>query len=127
MELDHKDSADALFDSTYMRWFHLNGKPSLVKIVKVEKCVEMTLPGGIPAKKPVVTVEQVKGDITDMKPLVLNKTNARAIAAIASNKPSQWKGAEIVLTPTTTKMWNKDLKRMDEVGCIRIRAKKDAK
>ena len=119
MEFDYKDSADALFDAKYLRWFHLCGKPSLVKIVAVEKGVEMTLPGGREAKKPVVTLEQVSGDIVDMKPLVLNRTNADAIKDIGGDRPSKWIGMEIVLTPTSTKM------KGEVVGCIRIRPKKE--
>lgn len=124
MEFDYTDSADALFDAKYLRWFHLCGKPALVKIVKVERGVKMVLPGGRPAEKPVVTLELVDGDIKDMKQLVLNKTNAHAIVGIGGNRPSKWIGMEIVLTPTTTKMWNDDAKKTEDVGCIRIRAKK---
>ena len=114
-QLDHRDDYQVLFDSTYLRWFHLQGKEVRVTIEKVEKDVELTVAGGVKKVAPVVSFKN-KG-----KPLVLNKTNGSAIAAIHGRKPSQWIGKKIVLYATTTKMFNPDTKRLETVGCIRIK------
>ena len=122
-----KDHWELMFDSNFMRWFHLNGWPALMKI---KSCVrqELTMQGGIKNKRPVITFENVNSKITDLKPLVMNKTNMGAIARILdSNKPNEWKGKEVVLYPTTTEMYDKTLKKMVTRDCIRIRAKADAK
>lgn len=121
-EIDHYQ---ALFDKNYMRWFHLQDKPSLVKITKVIRSVEMTLPGGRKTKKPCIEFTQVQGSIQEVKPLVLNSTNAQAIAKIHGDKPSQWAGKEIVLYPTTCEMFDKDQRKMVQQDCIRVREKKE--
>lgn len=123
MDLDPKDNWDAWFDHNYLRWFDLNGHPALVKITKAET-QELTMRGGIKKKAPVATIEQVQGKIDEPKPIVLNRTNARSIAAIHGTKPTDCLGKEVVLYPTTTEMYDKDLKKMVTVGCIRIREKK---
>ena len=114
-EVDHHE---AMFDSTYLRWFHLEGSPALVEVVKVERRVELTLRGGAKAYKPVVHLNLIKGSIDAIKPLVMNKTNSEAIAAIHGVKPSEWPGKQIVLYQDTTKL------KGETVNCIRIRAKK---
>ena len=125
MEFDATDHYEALFNHNYLRWFHLQGHPSLCEITKVEKDVELTLRGGAKTKKPVVHLQQVKGHIEEVKPLVLNVTNGNAIAQILGARPSKWVGGKIVLYPDTTKMFDADEKKMVEVGCIRIRAPKN--
>lgn len=114
-QLDHRDHYEALFDKQYLRWFNLQGREVTVEIEKVEKDVELTMRGGIKSKKPVV---HFKGKD---KPLVLNATNCNSIAHLLGNRPSQWIGKRIVLYPTTTKMFDNDLKTMKTVGCIRIK------
>lgn len=131
------DHWQALFDHIYLRWFDLNGQPALCEIVDVQARVELTLPGGAKARKPVITLKQVQGKIANahdengkeldtLKPLVLNSTNGCMIADIHGDKPSLWKGKRIVLYQAATKMWNKDLRKNVEVPCIRIRAEKVA-
>jgi hypothetical protein len=110
------DHYEAMFDATYLRWFHLNGKPALVEIVRVDRDVEMTMRGGAKKKSPVAYLKLVQGDIKDIKPLVLNRTNADLIAAIYGNKPSEWKGKQIVLEQQETSLKGKT------VNCIRVRA-----
>lgn len=113
--MDPKDHYEALFDKNYLRWFHLQGKDATVEIVKIEKDVELVMRGGLKSKKPVI---YFKGKD---KPLVLNTTNCNSIADLCGPKPSQWPGKRITLYPTTTKMWDPDLKKMKTVGCIRIK------
>ncbi len=117
-QFDYRDHWEILFDKNYLRWFHLCGKECTVTIDKVERDVELTMRGGVKKKAGVV---HFKGKD---KPLVLNVTNASAIAAIHGNKPSKWPGKQIVLYPTTTKMYSNDTKRMETVGCIRVKEAK---
>ena len=118
------DHFEALFNRNYLRWFHLGGKPALCEIISVDRDVELTLPGGAKAKKPVVHLTQIQGTIEEMRPLVLNVTNGRSIAAVHGNKPSEWPGKQIVLMQSETEMFDRDLKKMITVNCIRIRAPK---
>lgn len=129
------DHWQALFDHTYLRWFDLNGQPALVEIVAVHPRVELTLPGGAKARKPVIDLKQVQGKIDNardengkelptMKPLVLNATNGWSIAEICGKKPSGWIGKKIVLYQDMTKLYSKELRKMVETECIRIRAPK---
>jgi len=111
------DHFEALFNSTYQRWFDLDG-PALVRITKVQRDVELTLPGGAKKKSPVLSYELVQGTLSEVKPLVLNKTNGNLIAKILGEKPSQWIGKEIVLFQDTTNL------RGEPTKCIRVRAKK---
>lgn len=123
--MEARDNWEALFDHNYLRWFSLNDAPALCEITKVEKGVELTMRGGKKTKKPVLHIKQVKGSIEDVKPLVLNVTNGNAIAEICGTKPSKWPGQKIVLFPSTTKMFDDELKKMVDVGCIRVRAPKN--
>ena len=129
------DHWQALFDNSYLRWFDLLGQPALVEIVGVQARVELTLPGGAKARKPVLALSRVQGkvqnDVDDegkalptIKPLVLNVTNAGEIAAICGDKPSGWVGQQIVLYETTTRMWDADTRAMVDAPCIRVRAPK---
>ena len=118
---DPKDHWEALFNKQFMRWFHLNGKPALMEIVRVERNVELTLPGGAKNKKPVLHMRQVQGEIEEVKPLVLNVTNGNAIADIHGPAPSKWPGKEIVLEQGTRQLKGK------EVPAIIIRAKIERK
>lgn len=120
-QLDATDHWEALFNREYLRWFHLNNQSALVKITKVRKNVPLVLPGGKKTKAGVIEIEQLNGKIEEVKPLVLNKTNAGEIAKIHGQRPSQWVGCEIVLVPTTTQL------KGEEVGCIRVRAKREQK
>src|SRR5690606_32331472 len=129
------DHWQALFDNKFLRWFDLNGQPSLCEIVEVQGRVELTLPGGAKSRRPVVHLKQLQGKIVNasdedgkslptIKPLVLNATNGQSIADIYGEKPSAWVGKQIVLFEARTKMWSKETKRMVETQCIRVRAPK---
>lgn len=111
-EIDHWE---ALFDQNYLRWFDLAENGNTAEIEKVEPRVELTLPGGKKAKKPVIHFK--KGS----KPLVLNSTNGRSIADLHGEKPSDWIGKKVVLYPTQTDMYDQHLKKMVKKNCIRIR------
>ncbi len=127
MSVDHWQ---ALFDHNYLRWFDLNGQPSLCEIVDVKARVELTLPGGAKSRKPVITLKQVQGKIENardeygktlatIKPLVMNVTNMETIAELYGVAPSAWKGKRIVLFQAETQMGKKK-----NEPCIRLRAPK---
>ena len=85
-----------------------------------------------------VTIENVSGDdlmcqggkkkhafllsfVGKNKKLVMNKTNATAIAKMLGTEARKWQGQSITLYPTTCKFGK------DTVTCIRIRETADAK
>ena len=116
--MSNNDDVGLLFDANYLRYYHLNG-PVKVKITKVEKKVEMRLPGSRAAEyKPVLHYEVVAGKTESTKPLVLNKTNAGLIAAICGRSVGAWVGKEVVLFESTARLGK------DTVACIRVRAAK---
>lgn len=128
------DDVDALFDHTYLRSFHLMTSQVLVEILRTAGKVEMTMPGGIKAKKPVMWFKVIQGTIepefdekgkeSGWKPLVLNATNAGEITKLYGRKPSQWPGKKIVLYQTQIRMYDKEAGGMVTRDCIRIRAPK---
>jgi len=103
-----EDHYKLLFPSEYIGAHDLRGKDVTLTIsgIRVE---ELKMEGGKSSTKPVVTFEVAK------KRLVLNKTNAKTIASLHGPDTSLWKGKQITLYPTTTKMGPKT------VDCIRIR------
>lgn len=100
-----------LFDSEYLYAFHLQGKDATVKIAKVAGA-ELTGEGGRKARKPVVWFEGKD------KPLAINKTNGKTIAALYGNETSKWIGQLITIYPTTTQMGG------EQKDCIRVRPAK---
>ena len=109
------DHWEALFDKTYLRWFHLQGKEVKVEIAKVEKDVEMTIRGGLKVKRPVVFF---KGKD---KPLVLNVTNASSIAALHGSRVKAWIGQSITLYQSEADVFDKDTRKTIKKECIRIK------
>lgn len=97
-----------LFPSEYIGAADLKGKDVGLVIHHVE-VQNLRLQGGGTKRKPVVFFEK-----TDKK-LVLNKTNARVIAAQHGNEADGWAGKRIVLYPTTT------LCGGGMVPCVRVR------
>ena len=115
-EVDH---FEALFDATYLRWFHLDG-PVLAEITKIERNVELTLRGGAKKKSSLVHFKLINGKMNvPVRPFVLNKTNAESIAEIHGKQPSHWIGKQIVFYQSATQLGKKK-----DVECIRIRAAK---
>lgn len=109
MTIDHWE---AMFDSTYLRWFDLEGKEFTLTIESVKQ-EELTLRGGAKKKAPVVRFQKAK------KPLVLNKTNAEKIAELLGTKQvSKWPGNAITLYQSTTNLGGKTTE------CIRIKKAK---
>lgn len=95
---------DQLYPSRFLRSADLNGKPMQVAISDIKR-------------------EDVGGEMkviisfTDgTKQLILNKTNARAIAKALGAETKGWIGKEITLVPTQVDF------RGDLVDAIRVRA-----
>jgi hypothetical protein len=96
---------DQLYPSRFLRCADLNGQPMRVVIKGISR-------------------EDVSGEqknvlsfANNAKDLILNKTNARAIAkALGCNDTKDWRGKSITLVPAVT-----DFKG-DTVDCIRVRA-----
>lgn len=116
-QFDHRDDFERLFDQNFLRWFHLQGEPALVEIVKIDR-QELTLRGGATKKSPVITLKQIRGKIDSVKPLVMNRTNMDEISTFLGRKPSEWVGKQVVLFQDVTKLKGKS------VPCIRVRAPK---
>jgi hypothetical protein len=98
----------AMFDRDYIGSWDLGGKDVTVTISKVS-AGELTAQGGRKSKKPIVWFAGKE------KGLVLNKTNAKAIAGMYGADTRQWVGKLITVYPTTTSMGS------ETVDCIRVR------
>lgn len=138
---DPKDSWEALFNHNYLRWFHLNGAPSLVEIVEVTPNVKLTLPGGAKSVKPVLYYKQIRGKMEQAdherpavvngketkdvvfgwRPLVLNVTNGNEIAKLHGGKWKSWPGKQIEFFQDETRMFDMDTRQMVTKQCVRIR------
>jgi hypothetical protein len=97
-----------LFPNDYIAAHDLRGK-DVVKTIKTVAIEKLRMTGGRQEKKPVVLFSDTP------KKLVLNKTNAKLIAAQHGCDTDQWAGRKIVLYPTTT------LLGPNTVDCVRVR------
>ena len=102
----------SMMDSEFMFAFDLQGKDVTVTIEKV-KAGELSGSGGKKAKKPLCYFAESKSG----KPLALNSTNCKTIAALYGNDTDAWTGKRITLYPTTTSFGSETLE------CIRVRPK----
>ena len=100
----------SMMDREYMFAFDLKGKDVTVTIERVS-AGELTALGGRKSKKPLCWFKEGR----EKKPLALNSTNCKAIAAMYGNDTEQWIGKRIVIYPTTTQMAG------ETVECIRVR------
>ena len=89
---------ESMFDSNYLRWFHLPEGGLLIEIRRVDPRVEMNLPGRREKQyKPVLHYKVLAGEVEKNLPLILNKTNGKLIAAIHGRDLNKWIGKEVVL------------------------------
>lgn len=92
-----------LYPSPYLHAVDLKGQPQVVVIAGV-------------AEVPVKETKKLAVYLASIdKPLVLNKTNARAIAALHGDDPNSWTHQRLELYPTKTEL------NGEMVDCIRIR------
>lgn len=107
-----------LFPSSFLSAVDLHGKDVTLTIRRV-LVEELQMTGGKKQKKPCVWFEETKAKAdktgTEEKRLVLNVTNARAVAKLYGNEVNDWSGKRITLYPTTTS-FGPEVK-----DCIRVR------
>ena len=99
-----------LHPNDYLGAHDLNGQDFTLTIKEVLRDQELIMQGGVKEKKPVLTFEKAK------KKLVLNKTNAKAIASLHGADIDNWPGKAITIYPSKTKCGR------DTVDCVRVRA-----
>lgn len=99
-----------MMDRDYLFAFDLQGRDCTVTIAKVTGG-EIKGTGGKKSKKPLCYFRESR----DNRPLGLNSTNCKTIAAMYGNDTAGWVGKRITLYPTTTTFGP------DTVECIRVR------
>ena len=97
-----------MMDRDFIYAFDLQGRDVTVTIENVT-AGELTSAGGRKAKKPLCYFQGKQ------KPLAMNSTNCKVVAAMYGNDCAAWTGKRVTLYPTTTQMGG------DTVDCIRIR------
>jgi len=100
---------DQLYPSKFMRCADLNGRPMHVTIAGIKR-------EDVGGEQKVV-LSFANGE----KSLILNKTNARAIAKTLGDETRAWAGKDIVLVPTQVDF------RGDLVDAIRVRSARQQK
>jgi hypothetical protein len=111
------DDYRAFFDTHILRVWHLQGKERVYRITRVTALTsEMVNDKGVRKvqRQPKLLLETQKGKALPL-PLLLNKTNAKAIAQMYGKRPADWVGKLISLYPGTTDAFG------ETVDCIRIR------
>jgi len=97
------------FDERFIGSWDFEGKDEAVVTIKEVQIEELKAMDGSTAKKPVLTFTKGK------KGMVLNKTNAKAIAEMYGTDAEFWKGKEIILFATTCQAFGKT------VDCVRVK------
>lgn len=97
------------FDSRYLRYFWLNGKPRIVTITKVQELVSSNKKES--KKQLLITLAEAE------KPWAANVTNCGIIEMLTGKEdPREWVGTRIELFPSTTRYPN------GQMGpCMRVR------
>jgi hypothetical protein len=98
-----------MFDNKWIKAWDLGGRDITVTIVRVEAGVLENAKAKKKDKAPILWFKGAK------KPLGLNRTNAKTIAAMYGNSTEDWVDKAITIYPTRTTFG------ADEVDCIRIR------
>lgn len=114
-ELD-ADDYRAFFESHILRVWHLQGKQRLFRIHRVTALTSTIVDKGVrkTTRQPKLELATRDGEIVPL-PLLLNKTNAKAIAQLYGKRPADWLGKWIQLYPTTTEVGG------ETRDCIRVR------
>ena len=105
-----------LFPSKYINEADLKERDVTVLIDRVERC-SLKMTNGKSETKAVLFMKSAAGKPLG-KALVLNKTNATAIASIHGNKVEAWRDKPITLFPTVCEAFGKP-----NTPCVRIRPK----
>jgi len=108
-------TVDLMFPSEYIRASDLQGKDVRLTIHRVG-LQDLKKTDGTEVRKPVVEFKQwLSKPTNEQKKLVLNKTNAQAIASNHGNIANDWIGKDIVLYGTQCLAFGK------MTDCIRVR------
>lgn len=99
----------SMFDNKWVKAWDLGGQERTVTIEKVEAGVLEDKKNDKKDKAPIVWFKGAK------KPLALNRTNSKTIAAMFGNRTEDWIGKAITIYPTTTSFGR------DTVDCIRVK------
>lgn len=102
---------ELLFPTEYVAAAELKGRDVTLTIARVQVDELQRKGSSAKERKPIIYFTETK------KKLVLNKTNAKTIAALYGGEVSAWAGKRITLFPTTDKFGR------ETVDCIRIRPK----
>lgn len=100
----------SFFDREYLFAFDLKGRDVTLTIERVVGG-ELTALGGRKSKKPLVYFKEGR----EKKPLAMNATNCKTVAAMYTTDTDNWVGKRITLYPTTTTMAG------ETMDCIRVR------
>lgn len=115
---DWRGDVQLLYPSRYLKTADLQDRDVTVTIRRIEKGHKLTMAGGVTDRKPVIHL------VESEKMLVLNKTNARHIAAMYGNKCADWIGNRITLYPCQGPNAD-ELLKAGQAG-IRVREQKPA-
>lgn len=105
---------DLLYPSEFVKAGDLRGL-DVTQTIGVVKKENLKTSDGEKCAVVIEFAEQMRKPPSERKRLVLNKTNAKTIAAMYGPIADQWVGRRITLYPTTCMAFGK------EVECIRIR------
>jgi hypothetical protein len=100
----------SMFDQKWIGAWDLGGRDVTLTISKVVGAT-VILPGGEKNRKPVLYFNGTKSG----RGLVLNKTNAKTIAAMYGPDITKWVGKQVTLFPSQTRHQG------EMIDCIRIR------
>jgi len=120
-----RDNWELAFPSEYLGAQHLHDRDQVLTISKVDRPeLDMLDPGTnqrVRKRKLVLHfAELARGGPDDPKMMILNKTNARTIAALYGKAVDAWVGKRITVYPTETQV-GREMK-----ACVRIRPKSTA-
>ena len=110
--IPNKTDYRTMFDRNYLGHLDLAGREVTLTIAKVVGG-ELTAEGGRKSRKPIVHFGN------GVKPLIVNKTNAKTIASLYGTFVQDWSGKRITLFTSMTR--NPD--GGGQVECVRIRPK----
>jgi hypothetical protein len=110
------DDYRAFFESHILRVWHLQGKARVYQIARVTALTSVIVDKGVRKmqRQPKLELATRQGKALPL-PLLLNKTNAKAIAQLYGKRPADWVGKWIELYPTTTEVGG------EVRDCIRVR------
>jgi hypothetical protein len=114
-ELD-TDDYRAFFESHILRVWHLQGKDRVYQITRVTALTSVIIDKGVRKmqRQPKLELATRQGKPLPL-PLLLNKTNAKAVAQLYGKRPADWVGKWVTLYPTTTEVGG------ETRDCIRVR------